>query len=310
MVEKVIMRTLRRLLTGAAVLATMAVGVASADNIVSYTVTIAMQPTDLTNVLAMLPGWCPGCISSPEDSIGSTAEPAGYGPGGTIPMGVTMASLAPTDTLQGYDILVTSIVTGNYTISNSATASSNATGSAHLDSYTAVSLGNQLSPALNNVGNQEPTNDLFYNPNNPDGYGYGPDPATSTTGFNLAPGTSTTVSFTSLTKTADVGCDFFPNTNNAPCSNYNEINPPNSLSNINVEAPALNFYVSTSTETLAAFSNGNASISDSTQVKERITVTYDYTTSVVPSVPEPVTMILMGGALVGLGLVGKHLKKS
>lgn len=294
-------------------MATMAVGVASADNIIAYSFIVTFTPTDITNIQALVPGWCPGCNLSAQDTVASGAEPAAYGVTATA-TGVTMASLNAAHTiytLQGYDIRATSTITGNFTITNAANSSSNANGTAKLDSYTAVSLGSPLSPALSNT--LDSANDLFNNGHLP---GWGPDPASSTiTINNLAAGASQTGTFANVVQSADVGCDFFPDTTNAPCAVYNEITPPNSLAGINVQTTNgandfLTFFFSTATEVNSSLTGGNTSTANQTQVKERITVTYDYTTALTPSVPEPMTMVLMGGALVGLGVLGKKLKKS
>jgi hypothetical protein len=73
---------------------------------------------------------------------------------------------------------------------------------------------------------------------------------------------------------------------------------------------AISFGVTTSTSLVANFNGGNVTVNQVTDDNLSATVVYDYT---IPNTgtPEPTTMALMGGALIGLGLIGKkRFKKS
>lgn len=71
---------------------------------------------------------------------------------------------------------------------------------------------------------------------------------------------------------------------------------------------AFSFAVDTNTALSINFHGGNGSDSQATFASVGAVVQYDYT---IPSgTPEPTTMALMGGALLGLGLIGKRFRKS
>jgi len=292
-------------------LAVTAAGLASADNIIVYQVTIPSTPTDLLNVGALLTSWCPGCTATVQDTTASVATPVTWvlAPSATA-VGVTMASLNAantTYTLQGYDILVTSSISGNFSITNAANASSNATGSLNESSYTAVSLGSPLTPPLTQIA--DPTNDLFNNGGVP---GNGPNPQTANKVLSgLAPGMTATKSFSNVTGSADLGCDENPSSPfSAPCANFFQ-NLPTSIAGVSVTSTdPLHFYLSTATAINTSITGGNNNESQVTQVTETIDVLYDYTYTTTNGTPEPTTMALMGGALLGLGLLGKRFKKA
>jgi hypothetical protein len=66
--------------------------------------------------------------------------------------------------------------------------------------------------------------------------------------------------------------------------------------------------VTTSTELTDEFGGGNVTVSQVTADNLSSEVIYDYT--IPGGTPEPTTMALMGGALLGLGLIGKRFRKS
>jgi len=68
------------------------------------------------------------------------------------------------------------------------------------------------------------------------------------------------------------------------------------------------FYVDTASGEDNNFTGGNVNITQTTFVDANATITYNYTTT--STTPEPTTMALLGGALLGVGLIGKRLKKS
>lgn len=237
-----------------------------------------------------------------------------------------MASLnAPgtTYTLVGYNIIVKETLAGQYTITNTSTNSA-ATGFAYIDSYTAVALGSTLAPPLTNT--MDPSNDL-YNcgttgvglPNPPcsqgeqtTSIGGGPDPnAPSQTNLNIAAngGTFTSPMFNVNSMWVDYGCEV---TNKVFCNealtNMAKNNDLTAGLGLVSVADPLTFYFSTATETVSGLTGGNNQTTYATMVTEQVSVTYDYTAT--STAPEPTTMALMGGALLGLGLLGKRFKKS
>jgi hypothetical protein len=183
-----------------------ACGIASADEIISFTVTVPSTATDITNYLAQLTAWNPGSNATAQDRIASDSTSYVSGQPGFV-SGVTMASLDAANTfynLQSYDILVKSTIGGSFTVTNPSSTVT-ALGSAHLDGYTSVALGSPNSPALTSA--VDPSNDLFYVDGTLVNAG-GADPKSPTTtysGNTLAPGNSKTTTFSNKSNSVDLG---------------------------------------------------------------------------------------------------------
>jgi hypothetical protein len=318
------MTTLRRVLTTGLALLAGSVAASASTLTIGYSTTISATPTDITDVLAaVLPSWNPGG----SDATLSNVVGTGY------TTGISMSSLTGgIYTLTGFNITVKETLSGSYTVTNDISASSNAQGTAYIDTYTAVALGGPLAPALSST--VDPSNDLFTcnvtlvgktatgcpgtNPGEQNtSLGGGPDPASaSTANFNLAPGASFNSGAINVnSKWVDYGCEVLGN------SFCNESNIANAIGNelsssVNgslgladvTGSSGLTFDFSTLTSTDTQVTGGNLSSQYNTQVSEQIAVTYTYTQTADPT-PEPATMGLMGGALVGLGLMRKRFAK-
>jgi len=70
------------------------------------------------------------------------------------------------------------------------------------------------------------------------------------------------------------------------------------------------FNLTGSTLTLTTFSGGGGNIGFNITTLASFEAEIDYTYTIPSGTPEPTTMALMGGALLGLGLLGKRFKKS
>jgi len=315
------MTTLRRILITTAAVAGIS-GVANADLIIGYQTTLATTSTDLTNNSSLvLPSFNPGDSNNTGSNVAGT----------NYTTGVSMSSLNAgsgfTYTLVGYNISVKETLTGSYTITDTST-NSDANGSAHVDTYAAVALDNPLAPPLTNT--VDPANDLYNcsvtgvgkgcgaqgeQPTSPGG---GPDPnSPQSNSFDIAPGatfTSDPINVNSLW--VDYGCEVI-NNSFAGCQDVASNGGFNGgfelhsgLGSVS-GSPDLTLFLSTITQTTTSLTSGNTQTTYNTNVKEQVEVTYDIQeTAIVTGTPEPGTMALLGGALLGLGLIGRRFKKS
>jgi len=70
------------------------------------------------------------------------------------------------------------------------------------------------------------------------------------------------------------------------------------------------FTITGSTLNLTTFTGGGGNLSFAINTSATFRAEIDYTYTIPSGTPEPTTMALMGGALLGLGLLGKRFKKS
>jgi hypothetical protein len=188
-----------------------------------------------------------------------------------VPLGAVLVS---------YDVAYTETISGLLTIQNTGTSLSTVKGTIdslgllYLFTSAAAHGDTPIDPA------NPPTDDAFG--------GAGPDPLFSVKA-KLNPGQSTTPApYTVPGGPADTG--------------------PIDTGLAAVESAWSAFASSATNVSSSATGSGNGKVTYSNEVAGSVSVTYDY---VVPSgTPEPTTMFLMGGALVGLGLLGKRLKRS
>jgi hypothetical protein len=289
------MSIIRRLLTAAVAISAVA-GIASADEIISYTTTPPVTTaTDFSNLKINLPAWDPGGTVATYDYLSSDGSGPYSGLTGFLG-GVSMNSLAGDNAvLVSYDIYVNSNLVGTF---QGSAGAAGAQGNFHIDNYTAVSLSTMGSLA----GQIDPANDLF----NVDGStidGGGPDPKTASGAVNLSANQLSSVYNVNQTQASDYGCFLA-----APDSRCTTKGPFVSGGLASVKTPdPLNIYLSSITSTDQSLTGGNFANTYNMSDTETVTVAYDFTTS--SGTPEPTTMVLFGSALVGLGLLRKRVRQ-
>jgi hypothetical protein len=80
--------------------------------------------------------------------------------------------------------------------------------------------------------------------------------------------------------------------------------------NANYDAVGGTFTLTGSTKNLTTFSGGGGNINLALNTAASFQAEIDYDFTINSATPEPTTMVLMGGALLGLGLLGKRVRKS